>query len=257
MNAIGSTMIEQAVKESQEIIMTPSDTSKMTPSSTPRRSMDINQISEALSKAQGMYKRLEPNTPSPRGSYANLQAILSAVKEGLSSNGLAFYQGTVLTEQGSGAKMIESILSHASGQWISSVERVVPGKTWRSTGNIYEVVKRIQASMLLGIAPSDNDPILFDDDGEEQAQIQLIDDLKVPETMKKHIDRQEPVTNEQYHKLMAMMDGYSDIAKSVLEKYQLETLADLPKSEFYLVEAGIQRVKNNNQQYLDRLRKQK
>ena len=229
------------------------DTTEIEVKSTPLpfRSDKIDQIAQALSQAQGAYEVLEANQDSPNGPYANLQATLAAVKKGLSENGISFTQHTILGDEGNGPKILETVLLHSSGQWISSQERVVPGHNWRSTGNIYEVVKRIQAQMLLGIAPSDNDPISFDDNGQEQAQIQLMEDLKTPHKERKRV-LEETITNEQFHDLLAELDGHPAMTENVLEAYNLETLADLPKEKYYKVRNEILRIKKAADTYKKR-----
>ena len=138
------------------------------------RSTEINEIMGALAKAQGNYKRLVANQNAPGGKFANLQAILEAVRESLSENGLGFFQFIELLDEGSGGALLKTTIGHESGQYISSCARVVAGKTERQTGNIYEIHKRLHALMILGIAPSDNDPIAFDDNGEIIAEQHLI-----------------------------------------------------------------------------------
>ncbi len=235
------TVIDPTLKD--KVYFNPLDSGediKEESSESPFRSQHIDKIALALAKAQGSYKEMISNQESPNGPYANLHATFAAVKSGLSENGIAIYQHTIPDD---GPKILETILMHSSGQWISSKERIIPGHTLRSTGNKYEIVKRMQAQMILGIAPTDNDPISFDDGGEELAQLQLIDDLKDPDSKKMMLDRDETITTEQYHELMSELDGYPEIAQDVLEAYGIESLADVPKSEYYKTKAKVMRVK--------------
>lgn len=215
------------------------------------RSESIDKIMGALAKAQGTYKKLNPNQETPSGTFANLSAILDAVKQPLADNGLGFYQHIELLDEGSGAALLHTVLGHESGQWISSSARVVAGKTDRSTGNIYEIHKRFHALMVLGIAPSQHDPLAFDDNGELLAEQYTLDQLKKPKK-DKEIDTDHTLTKDRYNDLLIELDGYDDIAKGIMETYDVETLADLPNSEYHTILAKIRKLKKTHDEYLRR-----
>lgn len=215
------------------------------------RSNDINEIMGALSKAQGSYKKLVANQDAPGGKFANLQAILDAVRESLARNGLGFFQFIELLDEGSGAALLKTTIGHESGQYITSCARVITGKTERQTGNIYEIHKRLHALMLLGIAPSDNDPIAFDDNGEVMAEQHLISQLRKPDSPKKEeIDRTDVINKTQYEELLIELNGFEKIAKDILEVYDIATLADLPASEYHRARSKILKIKRTQEDYL-------
>lgn len=217
------------------------------------RSGEIDKHMGALAKAQGAYKPLISNENAPGGKFANLKAILDAVREALSANGLAFYQYIELLDEGSGAGLLKSVLGHESGQYISSCARVVTGKTDRQTGNIYEIHKRFHALMLLGIAPSDNDPLSFDDNGTELSDQSLVDRIRKPKEPKREVpDSNDVINNDQYSELMIELDGYDDIAKDIMEVYNISTIADLPRDEYHKAQAKIRRIKKTQEEYLRR-----
>jgi hypothetical protein len=204
----------------------------------------------ALAKAQGSYKTLIANQDAPGGKYANLKAILSAVNESLSINGLAFYQYTELLDEGSGAEILKTLIGHESGQYISSFARILVGNNERTNGNIYEIKKRRQALMILGIAPSDNDPLNFDDNGEEIAEQKLIQDIRknvgVP---KPTVDRTDVVSKDQYEELCIELEGQEDLARDIMETHDIRTLADLPRSEYHKARNKIMRIKRTQEDY--------
>jgi len=215
------------------------------------RSDEINEVMGALATAQGSYKPLIANQDAPGGKFANLQAILQATRESLSSNGLSFYQFIELLDEGSGAALLKSNVGHKSGQYISSCARVVTGKTDRQTGNTYEVHKRLHALMLLGIAPSDNDPIAFDDNGEIMAEQHLIAQLRKPDSpAKEEVDRNDVINKHQYEELLIELNGFEKIAKDIMEVYDIRTLADLPASEYHRARAKILKIKKTQEEYL-------
>ncbi len=215
------------------------------------RSEEINHIMGALAKAQGSYKKLIANQDTPGGKFANLQAILDAVRDSLAQNGLGFFQFIELLDEGSGAALLKTTLGHESGQFISSSARVITGKTERQTGNIYEIHKRLHALMILGIAPSSNDPIAFDDNGEIMAEQHLIASLRKPDSpTKESIDHTDVINKTQYEELMIELSGFEKIAKDILQVYDLATLADLPASEYHRARAKILKIKRTQEEYL-------
>jgi hypothetical protein len=213
------------------------------------RSLEINQIMMALAKAQGAYKPLVANEKGPRGMYANLAAMIASTREALSGNGLAFYQYDEITDDGAGAILMKSIIGHESGQWLSSIARIVKMETERDTGRIVEVIRRRQAMMLLGIAPSENDPTFFDDDGEEQAESFVISQVRKPRTTKPEVNRNDVVNPDQYQELLIELEGYEDIAKDIMQCYNIETLADLPREEYHKSLMKIRRIKRTQEEY--------
>lgn len=218
---------------------------------TAYRSADINEIMGALSKAQGGYKKLVANQDAPGGKFANLQAIREATSESLSKNNLGFYQYIELLDEGSGAALLKTTIGHSSGQYIASCARVVTGKTERQTGNIYEIHKRLHALMILGIAPSDNDPIAFDDNGELIAEQHLIASLRKPNSpQKEEIDRTDVINKTQYEELLIELNGFEKIAKDIMEVYDIVTLADLPASEYHRARSKILKIKRTQEDYL-------
>lgn len=221
------------------------------PNNTLYRSDEINEIMGALSKAQGSYKRLIANQDAPGGAFANLQAILDAVRESLAKNGLGFFQYIELLDEGSGAALLKTTIGHESGQYITSCARVVTGKTERQTGNIYEIHKRLHALMLLGIAPSKNDPVAFDDNGEIMAEQHLISQLRKPDSpQKEELDHTAVINKTQYEELLIELNGFEKIAKDIMEVYDLATLADLPASEYHRARAKILKIKKTQEDYL-------
>ena len=84
------------------------------------RSETIGALAAALAKAQGSMvaaRKGEPNPNFRNIRYADLAEVVATIKGPLSENGLAYTQGTIL---GDGILGVETMLMHASGEWISS-----------------------------------------------------------------------------------------------------------------------------------------
>lgn len=209
------------------------------------RSEEINNLVQALAKAQGAYKPLVANDISGALKFANLEAILDSVREALSSNGLAFYQYIELMDEGSGASLLKTTISHESGQWISTNARVVGGSTFKETFNSIEAYRRLHALLILGIAPSKGDPLIKDDDGMEQYDKKVVQEIRKPKEVSVKTEFADKLTNDQYTDLMYELEGYDEITAQMQQYYDITTLADLPKTEYHTALARIRRIKNN------------
>ena len=216
------------------------------------RSEEIDKINAAQAKAQGAYKQLVPNEMSPHGKYANLAAILLAVEPALADNGLAFDFHTEIKDDGDGAALLWSTLNHESGQFKSSVARAISGETIRQSHTNQEIIKRAQACMVLGIAPSANDPFLHDDNGADEDERLLISKIKKPleERRKEKPNRDDTITTKEYNGMMMELDGFEDIAEMIQKRHGIDTLADLPSAVYYQALSEIRRLKGIHDQQL-------
>lgn len=205
------------------------------------RSSETNLISESLSKAQGSYKVLNPNQDGPCGMFATLSGILSAVKESLASNGLSFYQYIELQDEGMGASILRSVLSHSSGQFISSCARVAQEDFLK-----IEEYKRMHAYMLLGIAPVGNDPLL---EGEHDViEKMAATKPRSPSYIRPSMGNSS-LTTDEYNELVWELEDYPEIAKSILKYYNISTIADLPRQEYYPARMQIKKIKKAHEDF--------
>lgn len=91
------------------------------------QSEQINELAEALSKAQGMIEGAAKDSKNPffKSSYADLHSVMACAKEPLASNGLSVVQPTTVID---GQLCLVTTLMHKSGQWIKSVMPIVLAK---------------------------------------------------------------------------------------------------------------------------------
>lgn len=217
------------------------------------QSEEIGILMGALANAQGSYKKLIPNEEYAGGKYANLDAILLATREALSKNKIAFLQRKRLLDEGSGAALLRTYLCHESGQFTSTTTRVFSGKTDRATGNTQEIHKRLEAMMILGIAPSEGDPIAFDDNGGEQEENQIVESIKAGEASRAKVaDPNSVITKAQYNELVIALGNYDEIAENIMKLYKIETLADLPREVYHDALAKIRRIRKTAEDYENR-----
>ena len=197
----------------------------------------------ALSEAQGQYSKVIPSQDSPRGKYANLDDILSSCRTALKQNELCFTQYLELEDAGNGARLLKTIIGHSSGQWLASYDRILPCKTDIETGNRTETIKRTQAMMLLGVAPSLNDPIAFDDNGVFQAENVLIESLKKPNDYKPKSYSKEVISKDNYNDILIEIADDEAILQNIRTVYGIDSLADLPKDQYLPVIHETRRLK--------------
>ena len=120
------------------------------------KSENIGQLALALSKAQGQMKfaAKDANNPFFKSKYADLASVIEAIKVPLSANGIAFVQATDFEDS---AVIVETILLHESGEWISGRLRMQPTKNDpQGVGSAVTYAKRYGLQALAGV-PSDDD----------------------------------------------------------------------------------------------------
>lgn len=218
------------------------------------RSEKVGELVAALAKAQGCYKPLIANQDGPRGKFANLEATIAATREALSAHAISFNQHEEILDSCMGAVIIKTEINHESDQWMSSWARAMPGETLRETGNNTETIKRRQAQMLLGIAASPNDPAAWDDDGAFAAEKRLMKEAAKPLEDQRKVNRNDLIDNRQYEELMIELEGYPAIADDIMKVHDINTLADLPHSEYYKALARIRKIRKSEEEHAKRPR---
>lgn len=121
----------------------------------------INEISCALSKAQGEIKSAgkDSNNPHFKAKFASLHSHWDSCREVLNKNGLMVTQLTTIEE--SGKPLMVTILSHTSGQWFKSYLHLNPVKNDpQGMGSCITYARRYMLSAIVGTTVDD------DDDGE-------------------------------------------------------------------------------------------
>jgi len=205
-------------------------------------SENINELAQALAKAQGEYKSVGFNRENPyfKSGYADLDAIMKAVRPALAKNSLAFIQQTQITKEG--ATMLHSKLMHSSGQWLEARNRIVPAKNDAQTyGSTMSYHKRYAAMALLGVTVSQDST----DDDAEVAMIPARDIIAKGPSNAYNPKQESPetVTKEQLEELEYELADAEDLVEEVLDKLQLQSLADLPKSKYMVTIKRIREIK--------------
>lgn len=121
------------------------------------RSETLGKLAAALVKAQAKIKfaSKDANNPFFKSKYADLPAVIDAIKEPLNSNGISFLQ--IVTVEG-----VETVLLHESGEFISGTTAIIVAKQNdpQALGSAITYAKRYGLQAIVGV-PAD-----VDDDGE-------------------------------------------------------------------------------------------
>lgn len=200
----------------------------------PYQSEKIDLLSLSLSKAQKEFKPIifDRQNPYLGLGYTELSNILDSVRKPLSDNELSLSQTLKISNDAT--VTLHTVLRHSSGQWIESRARIVPRKDdIKAFESALNANKRLSILALLNIAVT-GDPM--DDDAElamaEARQIMA----KGPST--KYDPRQQSmqrIDKTQLDELEYELEEYPDIAETLMDQMGIQSLADLPKSQYKAV----------------------
>lgn len=125
------------------------------------KSEQINELATALVKAQIAIGGVKKASKAFGYNYANLEAVIDAVKEPLNNNGLSFVQ---LIGESTQANMVKvtTLLIHSSGQFIGSegsteIPEMKGCNLAQRAGAAQSYLKRYQLQALVGLPTEDND----------------------------------------------------------------------------------------------------
>lgn len=129
------------------------------------KSNEINELAKALCAAQFAFKNAEKNASNPffKSNYADITECWRVIKEELHKNGLSLSQPFSIDNEG---VIINTILMHTSGQWISSALKLIPEKkTPQGIGSCITYGRRYSISAIVCNTTGEND-----DDGNEASE---------------------------------------------------------------------------------------
>jgi len=197
----------------------------------PYQTEQINELATALSKAQGEFPLIEHNRDNSffKSSYADLHALVKAIKPSVAKNGLCIVQPTHISP--SGEIILHTKIIHASGQWIETRSRIIPEKgDIQSYGRAVSYHKRYALMGLLGITASGD---TSDDDAE--GLMEKHRELSPKAALNYDPKKQSPTTisQDQLEELEMELDGYPDLAQAFKNAVKIEQLCDLPKSMYH------------------------
>ena len=122
-----------------------------------KTSEHLTELFAALAKAQGQITNAEKNRTNLfyKSTYADLAACWDACRKPLSDNGLCLIQMPRITPEG---WLLETMLAHSSGQWISDeMTMPVSKQDAQGFGIAITYLRRYALCAVLGIASEDED----------------------------------------------------------------------------------------------------
>lgn len=122
-----------------------------------KASESINELASALCNAQGQMGGAVKDSANPffKSSYADLTAVIKAIKQPFADNGLSYTQFPVSNENGVG---VSTRLMHVSGQWLE-MEYTLPTvkKDPQASGSAITYARRYALQSIAGIPTADDD----------------------------------------------------------------------------------------------------
>lgn len=122
-----------------------------------QKSESIAALAAALAKAQGEMENAGKNSVNPhfKSKYADLAEILNTVRPVLSKHGLAVTQFPAFE---AGTAHVETILTHASGEWMSGTcSAPVQKSDPQGVGSALTYLRRYSLAAVCGLAQEDDD----------------------------------------------------------------------------------------------------
>lgn len=121
------------------------------------RSESIKHLAAALNKAQAEMSGAKKGKQNPffKSSYADLNAVVDAVRIPFAENGLSYSQFPVMDDNRVG---VETILMHESGEFIASTLMLPTGKLdAQAAGSAITYARRYSLQAIAGIPAEDDD----------------------------------------------------------------------------------------------------
>lgn len=121
------------------------------------KSDSIASLAAALAKAQGEVENATKASTNPhfRSKYADLAEVLNTVRPVFAKHGLAVTQFPSYAE---GVVSVETVLTHASGEWMSgTISAPVSKQDAQGVGSAVTYCRRYSLAAVAGIAQEDDD----------------------------------------------------------------------------------------------------
>lgn len=124
------------------------------------QSESIAKLTSALVQVQAKLKGAKKDSDNPffKSKYADLESVWEACRQLLADNGLAVIQMPSNDPVTPDVIGVETLMTHTSGEWVSSVLSVKPSKTdAQAAGSVITYLRRYMLQSFVGITPEDDD----------------------------------------------------------------------------------------------------
>lgn len=212
-----------------------------------KMSNTIGALAKALSNAQKEIKgaTVNANNPYYNSSYADLSAVVDAAKP-LSSNDIAYTQQSSFRD---GAHIIETVLIHSSGEWISG-EFPIFSKDLQDPQkhkSAHTLLRRAALMAAIGLAEIDDDGNKSIEKDSNQKYIEKDSNQKHQENKKEEkgpVNMAAKVTKKQIDFLLnfSVKQGfqYTELMNMVFSKYNIKSLEEMNMQQLQIVLEGLE-----------------
>lgn len=182
----------------------------------------MNKLAEAMAKAWPELKNATLNKVNPhfKSRYADLPAIIDAVREPLAKNGISFAQTTHMTDAG---LVLRTTLLHVSGQSISS-DYPLPMMVDKpqQMGSALTYARRYSLAAICGIAADEDD------------------DANAAQSAKNGNGNGKHITDKQKDELIDLLEASGADRKRFCTHMGVDALDDIPAAKFEQAKAALQ-----------------
>lgn len=163
------------------------------------------------------------NNPHFKSKYADLPAVIDAIKPHLSKHGLAFMQ---MPKPSEGGVSIETVLIHSSGDKLSMGVLFVPANKHdaHGYGSALTYARRYALQTCFGLPTED-------DDGNAAVKAQQV--------------AAKPITAEQFAILQNLIDATGTDAAIMAAHYKVKAISMLPSTAFESAKAALEKKVQN------------
>ncbi len=191
------------------------------------QSEQINELAGALAKAQGQMENATKNKANPhfKSKYADLAAVLDAIRAPLSANGLSTVQTMQIAER---CIILRTTLLHSSGQYIATDYPIAAGLKPQEMGSAMSYGRRYSLTALVGIAQDDDDA-----NAAANTAPPAVTPTKIGED---HLSR-----------LRALIDTKDTDAGAVCQMFNVASLADISRDKLAAIVVAIKAMPDRSQ----------
>lgn len=211
-----------------------------------QRSESINELTSALSKAQGEMRPAikESNNPYFKSKYADLPSVWETIRNVLSKNGLAVIQN--IECEGNIVK-VETMLSHSSGQWVSgTITMTAKDSLPQSIASASTYGRRYGLSAIVGVSSEE------DDDGNQANGLNTASTASTASRVTKELPvdlspEEQPLTAEQGKALMLHLNkngwAMEDLKEYITYEFNIFSVKDIKNKHLLTIKNNFNRKK--------------
>lgn len=187
------------------------------------KSESIKELATALAKAQAEIENASKtsNNPHFKSKYADLAEVLNTVRPVMASHGISIVQMPSFVD---GIASVETLMMHASGEWLSSVASApVTKQDAQGVGSCITYLRRYSMAAHAGIAQED-------DDGNSAVGPSPSRPSNKPDN--KPPSKTAVIGPNEFKTLTSLLDDTASDKVAFCEYFGVDSLAELPMQNF-------------------------